>query len=137
MSAINEHRLLKEDICVSDPAQLSEVLQRQRALSRWNDEGGAEPDGPQTAPDAVWEQPLLPKMGDAEFEALHVRVIALENLVIALLTVASDRQLELAREMASYIAPRAGYTRHKLTIHAAGHITDIVERAVRFRSKQA
>jgi hypothetical protein len=134
----SNNRLMKGDICVSDHAseQLSEALQRQRALSRWDNEGGAEPDGPQTAPNAVEEQPPFPKMGDAEFEALHVRVIALENLVIALLTAASDRELELAREMASYISPRPGFTHHPLTVHAAGHMTDIVERAARFRSKQ-
>jgi len=75
-------------------------------------------------------------MGDAEFEALHVRVIALENLVIALLTAASDRELGVAREMASYISPRPGFTHHPLTVHAAGHMMDLVERAARFRSKE-
>ena len=114
---------------------LSEALQRQRALSRWDNEGGAETDGPQAAPHEVEGQPPFPKMGDAEVEALHVRVIALENLMIALLVAASDQQLTVAREMASYISPRQGFTRHRLTVHAAGHMTDLIERAARFRDK--
>ena len=118
----------------SDP--LREALQRQRALSRWDNEGGAEADGPQTAPHAGEEEPAFPKMAYAESAALHVRVIALENLVIALLTAASDQELEVARKMASYISPRPGFTLHPLTVHAAGHITDLIERAARFRSKE-
>lgn len=117
------------------PERLSEALQRQRALSRWDNEGGAETDGPQTAPHAVEGEPPFPKMGDAEFGALHVRVIALENLVIALLAVASDRELDVARKMASYISPRPGFTHHPLTLHAAGHMTDLLERTSRFRSE--
>jgi hypothetical protein len=129
---------MKGEICVSDHAseQLSEALQRQRALSRWDNEGGAEPDGPQTAPNAVEEQPPFPKIGDAEFEALHVRVIALENLVIALLAAGSDQDLVLAGEMATYISPRPGFIRHPLTTHAAAHMFDLVERAARFRSRR-
>src|SRR3954449_12286832 len=115
--------------------RLSEALQRQRALSRWDDEGGAETDGPQTAPHVVEGEPPVPKMGDAEMGALHVRVIALENLVIALLAAASDGELEAARKMASYISPRPGFTHHSLTLHAAGHMTDLIERAARFRPK--
>ena len=118
----------------SDP--LTEALQRQRALSRWDNEGGSQIDGPQTAPHACEEEPVFPKMADAEFAALHVRVIALENLIIALLAATSDQDLEVARKMASYISPRPGFTLHPLTVHAAGHITDLIERAARFRSKE-
>ena len=114
---------------------LSEALQRQRALSRWDNEGGAEADGPQAAPRAVEAQLPFPKMGDAEFGALHVRVIALENLLIALLAAASDRELDVARNMASFLSPRPDFTHHPLTLHAAGHMTDLIERAARFRSK--
>ena len=115
--------------------KLSEALQRQRALSRWDNEGGADTDGPQAAAHATGEQPPFPKMGDAEFGALHVRVIALENLVIALLAAASDREVEVARKMTSYISPRPGFTHHPLTLHAAGHMTDLIERAARFRGR--
>ena len=78
----------------------------------------------------------LPKLGEAEIAALHVRVIALENLVIALLSAPPDRKLEVAREMAAYIAPRPGFTRHPLTVHAATHMLDLVERAARFEGRQ-
>jgi hypothetical protein len=72
-------------------------------------------------------------MRNADLVALRVRVIALENLLISLLATASDQQLALAREMASYISPRPGFTHHPLTIHAAAHMIDLIERSSRFR----
>lgn len=74
-----------------------------------------------------------PEMSNADLVALRVRVIALENLLIALLATASGQQLDLAREMAGYISPRPGFTHHPLTIHAAAHMIDLVERSSRFR----
>ena len=108
----------------------------QRVLSRWDGEGGAGPDGPQTEPAAPHAQVAAPKMTEAELVALHIRVIALENLVIALLAQSSAHQLEQAREMAAYILPRPDSTQHPLTIHAAAHMVDLVERASRFRSDE-
>ena len=118
----------------SDP--VSDALQRQRALSRWDTDGGAGPDGPLTVPQSTARQPPFAKMAEAEFEALHVRIIALKNLVISLLAASSDQEREHAREMASYISPRPGFTRHPLTIHAAAHMTDVIERASRFRRRE-
>ena len=109
-------------------------LQRQQTLSRWNNAGGAEAGGPQVSPASSEDQTTAPKMANAELVELHIRVIALENLVIALLAAASDRQLELAREMAAYISPRPGFTPHPLTTHAASDLLNLVERASRFRS---
>jgi hypothetical protein len=57
-------------------------------------------------------------MTNAELVALRIRVIALENLLISLLSTSSDHQLEVAREMAWYISPRPGFTQHPLTIRA-------------------
>jgi hypothetical protein len=57
----------------------------------------------------------------------------LENFLISLLATASDQQLQLAREMAGYISPRPGFTHHPLTIRAAGHMIDLIERSSRFR----
>jgi len=65
---------------------------------------------------------------------LQVRVIALENLMIMLLAQGSDRQLELAREMGAYISPRPGVTHHPLTIQAAAHMVNLVDRAIHYRS---
>lgn len=111
----------------SDPEQL-----RLRALARWENEGGAGSHGSQAdlAADAL--RPV-PPLTNAELSQLHIRVIALEGLVAALLTEASDRQLALAREMTSYIAPRPGFTQHPLTLRAATRMSDLVDRARRFR----
>lgn len=76
----------------------------------------------------------VPQLTDAALVHLRIRVIALENMVISLLAQASDRQLDLARELAAYILPRAGFTQHPLTIRAAHQMLDLVERAGHFRS---
>lgn len=115
----------------ADPPNAS--LLRQRARSRWDNEGGAGPDGPQTETTVAEDRVPMPEINAAELGALHIRVIALENLVISLLAAASDHQLEQAREMARYISPRSSFTQHPLTMHAADHMVDLVERASRFR----
>lgn len=89
------------------------------------------PDAPLAV--AMAAQMAEPMLTHAEQTQLHVRVIALENLVIALLASATDHQLECAREMAAYISPRAGATPHPLTTHAADEMVSIVERAIHFR----
>jgi hypothetical protein len=114
----------------ADP--VNDPRQRERALSRWANEGGATPAVlPPEPPSGAAEAPM-PTNGPAELGTLHIRVIALENLVIALLARASDKQRAMAREMAGYISPRPGFTHHPLTIHAADHMIDLVERAERF-----
>ena len=76
----------------NDPAQ------RLQALSRWDNEGGAIPVGPFVNP-ASGEEPIdIPELTNAELVALRIRVIALENLLISLLSTATDHQLEVARE---------------------------------------
>jgi len=64
---------------------------------------------------------------------LRVRVIALENLVIALLAEASDRQLALVREMAAHLSESKDRDHHPLTIHAAHQMTDLIARASPYR----
>jgi len=113
---------------VLDPEQL-----RLRALSRWDNEGGAIPrcmEGALIFGDAQSE---VPPLTNAELVQLRIRVIALENLVIALLSQSSDWQLDLVREMAAYISPRPGFTPHHLTIRAAAGMIHLVERAGHFR----
>lgn len=109
----------------------SRATLRQQALSRWDSEGGAP--GPLEIPVATEQHVPTPDMSNADLVALRVRVIALENLLISMLATASDQQLELAREMAGYISPRPGFTHHPLTIHAAAHMSDLIERSSRFR----
>ena len=117
----------------ADPADPS--MLRQRSLSRWDNEGGGEPSGPQVDSTSVEDRVPMPENNAAELGALHIRVIALENLVISLLATASDQQIEQARDMARYISPRSGFTHHPLTTHAAAHMVDLVERASRFHSR--
>jgi hypothetical protein len=101
---------------------------RQQALARWDSEGGSTP--PSDAMGAATSS--VPPLTNAELVQLQVRVIALENLVLALLAEASDAQRELVRDMATYISPRPGFTRHPLTLHAATQMLHVVERARHF-----
>ena len=107
---------------------------RQRALSRWDNEGGAGRDGPKKSNAHVLPDPDIRNLTDTELIQLRVRVIALENLMIMLLAEGSDKQLALAREMATYISPRVGFTHHPLTLEAAAQMDDLVDRAVHYRS---
>ena len=75
----------------------------------------------------------MPVLTNPELVLLRVRVIALENLLLAVLAAGSDRQRQIAREMADVISPRSGSTQHTLTIRAAQHMTDLLDRAVHVR----
>ena len=113
-----------------DPAPPpSPAALRGHALSRWDNEGGA-----LATPHAT--QAGVPHLTNAELVQLRIRVIALENLLIAVLAEGSDRQLRVAREMAEYISPRPGFTHHPLTTQAADHMTDLADRAAHFRTVQ-
>ncbi len=115
------------------PAVSLRSRQRLTALSRWDNEGGAGPGHQQLL--AAPDESSTPCTGHWNTEAaqLRTRVIALENLVIALLAGANDHQLTLARAMAAYISPRPGFTRHRLTIHAARQMLHLGARARHFR----
>jgi len=109
--------------------------QYEMALSRWDTEGGAGPSGPQGSSIRDDLESEIPHLTNAELVQLRIRVIAIENLVIALLAESSDRQLNLVREMAAYISPRPGSVHHPLTIQASARMVDLVERASHFRIK--
>lgn len=104
------------------------------ALSRWDNEGGATPCGPQETLAAACEEWDIPALSDAELIQLRIRVIALENIMVGLLSTASDDQLRQIGEMAEFITPRPDAKQHPLTVHAATQMTQMVERAKRFRS---
>ncbi len=78
----------------------------------------------------------LPKSTDAlpltnaEIVQLQIRVIAIENVLAVLLAEASDHQLQLVRQMSANILPRPGVTPHRLTIHAAARMINLVDGAV-------
>ncbi len=106
---------------------------RAAALSRWESEAGTSQDIrtlDSTGNDSVaWPS--------AESAQLRMRVIALENLVIALMALAPEEKLDLAREMALHISPRTGYTPHPLTLRAAEQMRSLVDRSAHFRTAPA
>lgn len=118
----------------SDSSQRRRLLAR--AISRWNSEGGAG-DGGRVPPASAETPPDAPPLTNAELVQLQIRVIALENLLAALLVDASDKQLNLAREIADCITPRPGFTPHHLTIHAAARMISLIERSDNLRNLQS
>jgi hypothetical protein len=68
-------------------------------------------------------------LGNAELVQLQLRVIALENLVMALLANAPRETAELARAIAANISPRPGRTPHHLTLRGAGQMIHLLKRA--------
>ncbi len=97
------------------------------AILRWENEGGAS---------AQWEPALKaeePQSVNTELEHLRIRMIAMENLLITMLAQAPDLQLELGSEMAAFISPRPGFTRHSRTVGAAEQMVHILRRARHFQ----
>lgn len=113
-------------MAMSQPLPMEAEIRRS-ALSRWDNEGGALA---KSAPDVV---AASRELTNTELVQLRIRVIALENLMIAVLAEGLEKQRQMARDMAAFVTPRPGYTQHPLTIHAADHITDLVARADRLR----
>lgn len=72
----------------------------------------------------------VPPLSNAELVQLQIRVIALENLVVALLADASEQQLERVRGIAASIFPRPG-VEHRLTAHATAHMEHLTLRSLR------
>ena len=105
--------------------------QCEAALSKWENEGGAWVNGSQPRDFADLD---VPQSVNTELDHLHIRMIAMENLLIAILAQTSDRQRELGREMAIYISPRSGFTKHPRTLAAAAQMLHLLERARHFPS---
>ena len=120
-------------MATSKADSMESAKQRQRALQRWNNEGGAGPGGRPVDVSFAGALASGPPLGNAELVQLQVRVIALENVVITLLAQATQAQLELVRDMAAYISPRPGFTPHPLTVGAAGEMLSLVDRSKHFR----
>ncbi len=122
-----------ENACPEPKAESSERARLlAKAVSRWDNEGGAGEGGRVHA--AAGNVPTdAPPLTNAEIVQLQIRVIALENLLTVLLAGASEHQLELARDMAANISPRPGSTPHRLTIHAAARMINLVDGAAHLR----
>ncbi|MDH6186798.1 hypothetical protein [Polaromonas sp. CG_23.6] len=114
----------KED----DAVMAARALQLREALSRCDNNGGEGLACPQDTFIAGEVQTEV-HLTNAELKQLQLRVIALENLVTALLAEASDRQLDLAGALAAYITPKQGFTPHHLTTHAARQMKHLIRRA--------
>ena len=109
--------------------------QHRELIANWDNEDCAGGGTAQATAISAVAQRDIPGLTNAELQQLHVRVIALESLVIALLASATEQQLDCAREMAIFISPRPGATAHPLTTHAATEMVSMVERATHFRIK--
>lgn len=107
------------------PLSASAVELRQQALSRWDNEGGAQAGNGVSA----FPAKVTTALTDVELVHLRVRVIALENIVIAMLAIGGPRQQKLASELAEIIRPREGTVSHPLTIEAANIIDGLVQRS--------
>ena len=103
-----------------------------RAVGRWENDSG-------TPAVAHQDFQYLPagETGTVEDDHLRVRLIALENVVVALLAGAPQSQSELVREMATHISPRSGKTPHRMTIEAAHHMLGLADRAARYQDDHA
>ena len=99
------------------------------AIGRWENEGG------NTAGRHPHERgSVVGEISDAADGNLRVRLIALENIVVALLAGAPDSQSTLVREMANYISPRPDTTPHRLTIEAARNMIALIDRASHYKA---
>jgi hypothetical protein len=103
-----------------------------KAVSRWDNEGGAGEGGREQPVSGSSQADALP-LSNTEIVQLQIRVIALENVLAVLLAEASEHQLALVREMSAYISPRPGFTAHRLTIHAAARMVNLAESASRLQ----
>jgi hypothetical protein len=113
-----------------DAAERARLLEK--AVSRWENEGGAvAPARSKSSSKATTHDAAA---GNAELVQLQVRILALENLVKVLLAASSQPQLDLAQEMAAYIAPRQGSAPHRLTAPAAAKMVGLIEAAGHLRA---
>ena len=78
----------------------------------------------------------IPDMTNTDIVNLLVRLIALESLMMAVSAEGSDLKRQMVCDMAAYISPRPGFTPHALTVKAAAHMTELVDRAIHFRTVQ-
>ena len=107
-----------------------------RVIGRWENEGGSVRIWHRTTPADENPPTVAGEIGDAEAANIRVRLIAIENIIVALLANAPDDRLELIREMADFVSPRPGMTPHRLTIEAARNMLAIVERAEHYRTNR-
>src|SRR5258708_16319314 len=94
------------------PQSLDASQQRQMALSRWDNEGGAGAGRRQGGLISGAARSDTPELTNTEFVQLRVRAIALENLMITLLAGSSYRHLQLFPQIPASTSPRPHFTHH-------------------------
>ena len=119
-----------------DDDRLSRDAIHRRVIGRWENEGGSVRAWHREMPVEEKSITVAGEIGDAETANTRVRLIAIENIIVALLANAPDDRLELIREMADFISPRPGMTPHRLTIEAARNMLAIVDRAEHYRTNR-
>ena len=97
----------------------------ERAVKSWENEGGARGD----RDSHTYHATIIGEAGDDEALNIRIRLIALENIVVALLASGTQDAPDLAREMAQHMSSRLEATPHRLTIAVASNMMAIVERA--------
>ena len=83
------------DFTIHGPDDAGQLV---RALSRWDNEGGAGDDGPQV------DTALRPARLEPEMVALQARLAALEEVVVALLAAGTDQTMQVAQRVADQAA---------------------------------
>ncbi|HEX7748061.1 MAG TPA: hypothetical protein VF445_04845 [Bordetella sp.] len=121
---------MKETRLTRDTKRPSKNGMYAKALARWDAEGGAGTGKPDSFSEKDSSRPR--PCQDIELTQLRTRVIALENLVIALLARGSKRQRREVLDMAAFISPRQGASPHYLTIEAANRMRHLVGRGNHF-----
>ena len=84
--------------------------------------------------DGSWQ---VPEPDHAELVQMRIRLITLENIVLGLLSEASDEQIEQIKKRAAMIEPRPDTSRHPLTELAAGDMRKFLERAARMANMES
>jgi hypothetical protein len=109
--------------------QPSVAVFRASALARWDNEGGALSHPAPVKPPFV---DVAHHLSDRDVVCLRSRVIALENIVVAMLAGGSSNQRSVVHDMALFVRPPLEEVQDRLTLHAADLMDDLADRAGRF-----
>lgn len=100
------------------------------ALARWDNEGGALSHPVPVKPPFV---DVVHHLSDQEVVCLRSRVIALENIIVAMLAGGSRDQRAVVHDMALFVRPPLDAVQDRLTMHAADLMDHLADRATLFQ----
>lgn len=110
-------------------AQPTAAVSHTRALARWDNEGGALLQAVSVKAPYV---DVVHHLSDQDLVYLRNRVIALENVVIAMLASGSHDQRAVVHDMALFVRQPLDEVQDRLTMHAADLMDYLADRATRF-----